>query len=93
MDKKDNENSQLTDKEFYDMSKHLKECYDKMEKEKNIYKEQNEELKKVIMMTYSLFRLCSNELEDEIIDEFALGHLIELGRNLCSGTIHEYLLN
>ena len=90
MDKKDN---QLTDKEYYDMSTHLKELYDKMEKEKNMYKDQNEELKKIIMMNYSLFRLCSNELEDEIIDEFGLGHLIELGRNLCSGVIHEYLLN
>ena len=89
MDKQEKEQS---DKDYYDMSTHLKELYDKMEKEKNMYKDQNDELKKVIMMSYSLFRLCSEEIEEDIIDEFGLNHLIELGRNLCSGVIHEYLL-
>ena len=89
------EQTQQTDKELYDMAEHLKECYEKMEKKMNKFKEENLELKKLIMMNYSLFRLVSNEIDNDnhILDEFSISHLIEIGRSLNSNIIHDLIIN
>ena len=92
MEEKINNNESQSDKEYYDMSKHLKECYDKIEREKNMYKEQNDDLKKVIMMCYSMFRLLSDELDNDFIDEMSISHLVELGRTNASNCLHEFII-
>lgn len=81
-----------TDKELYDMAEHLKECYDVMESKMNEYKNENFELKKQVMMNYSLFRLLSNIIEEADID-FSITNLIEIGRTFNSENIDEFIFN
>jgi len=83
-----NEN-EPTDKEVYDMAEHLKELYDTKEKELEKIKEENLELKKVIMSCYGTIRLLDQQWNNILLDRDTNNYILEALRSYLS-TVVEY---
>ena len=66
----------MTENEYIELSNQFKELYEKL-------KDENQELKKLIMVCYSLFRIQDLGLED----------VCEIGRSITSDYIEKTLLN
>ena len=88
-----NENKQkeieMTDKEVYDMGEHLKELYDKKEKELEKFKEENLQLKKVILSCYGVVRLLDQQSNNILLDPETNSYMVEALRSYLS-TFVEY---
>jgi len=88
-----NENKQNekepTDKEVYDMGEHLKELYDKKEGEVEKLKEENLQLKKVILSCYGVVRLLDQQSNNILLDPETNSYMIEALRSYLS-TFVEY---
>ena len=82
-----------TDKEVYDMSEHLKELYDKKEQELETFKEQNVELKKVIMTCFGTIRLLDQQWNNILLDPDTNSYLIEALRSYLSSFIEYEILH
>jgi hypothetical protein len=82
-----------TDKEVYDMSEHLKELYDKKEQELEQFKEQNVELKKVIMTCFGTIRLLDQQWNNILLDPDTNSYLIEALRSYLSSFIEYEILH
>ena len=78
-----------TDKEVYDMGEHLKSLYDKKEKELEQMKEENVELKKVIMRCYGSISLLDQQFNNILLDPETNIYIIEALRSYLS-TFVEY---
>ena len=66
----------ITENEYIELSNQFKELYEKI-------KDENQELKKLIMVCYSLFR----------IQDLGLEEVSEIGRSITSDYIEKNLLN
>jgi hypothetical protein len=92
-----NENKQNekepTDKEVYDMGEHLKELYDKKEKELEKFKEENLDLKKVIMSCYGSIRLLDQQFNNILLDRDTNSHIIEALRSYLSDIVEYQILD
>jgi len=91
-----NENKQNekepTDKEVYDMGEHLKELYDKKEAELQKIKEENLELKKVVMSCYGSIRLLSEQYNNILLDRETNGLIIDALRSYLSSFVEYEIL-
>ena len=76
-----------TDKEVYDMGEHLKELYDKKEAELQKIKEENLELKKVVM------RLLSEQYNNILLDRETNGLIIDALRSYLSSFVEYEILH
>ena len=83
-----NEN-EPTDGEVYNMAEHLKELYDTKEKELEKIKEENLELKKVIMSCYGTIRLLDQQWNNILLDRDTNNYILEALRSYLS-TVVEY---
>lgn len=82
-----------TDKEVYDMGEHLKELYDKKEKEVDNLKEENLNLKKVIMSCYGSIRLLDQQWNNILLDRDTNSHIIEALRSYLSDVVEYEILH
>ena len=95
MMEKSNEDYTPTDNEVLELSNHFKEVLDKKEKEYKALVKKHNEMFKVIIICYSIFRLADDFFDDidypqESIFK-ALHNNIEYGRMKCSNLIHNLL--
>jgi len=88
-----NENKQkeieMTDGEMLEMSNHLKELYDTKEKELEKFKEENLQLKKVILSCYGVVRLLDQQSNNILLDPETNSYMVEALRSYLS-TFVEY---
>jgi len=59
----------VNEKEYLDMTNHLKDLYDKKEKELEIIKEENINLKKTIMSCYGSVRLLDMQINNLLLED------------------------
>jgi len=92
-----NENKQnekeITDGEVYDMAEHLKELYDKKEKELEKIKEENLDLKKVIMSCYGTIRLLDQQWNNILLDRDTNNYILEALRSYLSNVVEYEILH
>lgn len=95
MSENSDENYTPTDNEMLEMSNHFKEVIDRKDKEKKVITRRYNELYKVLVVAYTIFRLADDffadiEYPDESIFK-SLHHNIEYGRQKTSEMIHKLL--
>jgi len=89
--KNDEDPNIINEKQYLDMSNHLKELYDKKEKELEKLKEENTNLKKTIMSCYGSVRLLDIQFSNLLLEE-TFPVIIESLRSFLSEYIdHEIL--
>ena len=91
-----NENEQKkepTDGQMLEMSNHLKELYDTKEKEVEKLKEENLDLKKVIMSCYGSIRLLDQQWNNILLDRDTNSHIIEALRSYLSNVVEYEILD
>jgi len=92
-----NENKQnekeITDGEVYNMAEHLKELYDKKEKELEKIKEENLDLKKVIMSCYGTIRLLDQQWNNILLDRDTNNYILEALRSYLSNVVEYEILH
>ena len=81
-----------TDKEVYDMGEHLKELYDKKESQLEKVKEENIELKKVIMTCFGTIRLLDQQWNNILLDPDTNSYMIEALRSYLSSFLEYEIL-
>lgn len=80
---------------YIELTNQLKEKYEVYEIENNIYKTQNHEMKKDLMVIYGLIRTIDMFYSNYIInftEDDKLAFLIEEVRSICSGFIDANIL-
>lgn len=90
-----NENSNITEQEYLELSNQLKESYELYENKNKILEEENEQLKKDIMCIYGLIRTIDNFYENFISTtngNHELQFLIETTRGFLSGILDAHIL-
>jgi len=92
MENKNNE-KEMTDGEMLEMSNHLKELYDKKEKELEKIKEENLDLKKVIMSCYGSIRLLDQQWNNILLDRDTNSYIIEALRSYLSNVVEYEILH
>ncbi len=84
-------------KELYDMSEHFKQVLDRKDDEMKSLKRQNIQLKKILMMSYSGFRLIDDIMNTGMIalpdDLMQITNIAEIYRAQFSELVDEYVLN
>lgn len=84
-------------KELYDMSEHFKQVLDRKDDEMKSLKRQNLQLKKILMMAYSGFRIIDDIMNTGMIalpdDLMNITNLAEIHRAQFSELVDEYVLN
>lgn len=89
----ENEQKEMTDGEMLEMSNHLKELYDKKENEVEKLKEENLNLKKVIMSCYGSIRLLDQQWNNILLDRDTNCHIIEALRSYLSDIVEYEILD
>ena len=90
---KNNEDINIVNEQQYlDMTKQLKDLYDKKDKELQKVKEDNLDLKKVIMSCYGTIRLLDNNYNNIILDESSNQIIIESVRSYLSDIVEYKIL-
>ena len=89
----ENEQKEITDGEMLEMSNHLKELYDKKENEVEKLKEENLNLKKVIMSCYGSIRLLDQQWNNILLDRDTNCHIIEALRSYLSDIVEYEILD
>ena len=92
MENKNNE-KEITDGQMLEMSNHLKELYDTKEKEVEKLKEENLDLKKVIMSCYGSIRLLDQQWNNILLDRDTNSHIIEALRSYLSNVVEYEILD
>ena len=92
MENKNNE-KEPTDGEVYNMAEHLKELYDIKEKELEKIKEENLELKKVIMSCYGTIRLLDQQWNNILLDRDTNNYILEALRSYLSNVVEYEILH
>tara|TARA_R100000951_G_scaffold15532_1_gene12241 strand:- start:111 stop:404 length:294 start_codon:yes stop_codon:yes gene_type:complete len=92
MENKQNE-KEPTDGEVYNMAEHLKELYDKKETELEKLKEENLELKKVILSCYGSIRLLDQQFNNILLDRETNSYIIEALRSYLSDIVEYQILD
>lgn len=82
----------VNEQEYLDMTKQLKDLYDKKEKELEKVKEDNLDLKKVVMSCYGTIRLLDNNYHNIILDESCNQIIIESLRSYLSDIVEYKIL-
>ena len=82
-----------TDGEVYNMAEHLKELYDTKEKELEKIKEENLELKKVIMSCYGTIRLLDQQWNNILLDRDTNNYILEALRSYLSDIVEYQILD
>jgi len=85
----ENKQKEITDGEMLEMSNHLKELYDKKEGEVEKLKEENLQLKKVILSCYGVVRLLDQQSNNILLDPETNSYMVEALRSYLS-TFVEY---
>jgi len=85
----ENKQKEITDGEMLEMSNHLKELYDKKEGEVEKLKEENLQLKKVILSCYGVVRLLDQQSNNILLDPETNSYMVEALRSYWS-TFVEY---
>ena len=81
-----------TEQEYLDMADHCKKLVEEKNKEMDKLKDENEELKKLLMVSYSFTRVVDYYSDDEEVSMECRG-LVELLRGYLSTSIDEHILN
>jgi len=84
---------EMTDGEMLEMSNHLKGLYDKKEAELEKIKEENLELKKVVMSCYGSIRLLSEQYNNILLDRETNGLIIDALRSYLSSFVEYEILH
>jgi len=92
MENKNNE-KEITDGEVYNMAEHLKELYDKKEAELEKIKDENLELKKVIMSCYGTIRLLDQQWNNILLDRDTNNYILEALRSYLSNVVEYEILH
>tara|TARA_R110002072_G_scaffold168443_1_gene321981 strand:- start:2708 stop:2983 length:276 start_codon:yes stop_codon:yes gene_type:complete len=82
-----------TDKEVYDMCEHLKELYDIKDIELEKIKDENLELKKIIMTCFGTVRLLDPQWNNIMLDPETNCYIIESLRSYLNSIIEYEILN
>jgi hypothetical protein len=82
-----------TDGEVYNMAEHLKELYDKKEAELEKLKEENLELKKVVMCCYGTIRLLDQQWNNILLDRDTNNYILEALRSYLSDIVEYQILD
>ena len=82
----------VNEQEYLEMTKQLKDLYDKKDKELQKVKEDNLDLKKVIMSCYGTIRLLDNNYNNIILDESSNQIIIESVRSYLSDIVEYKIL-
>jgi len=85
----ENKQKEITDGEMLEMSNHLKELYEKKEGEVEKLKEENLQLKKVILSCYGVVRLLDQQSNNILLDPETNSYMVEALRSYLS-TFVEY---
>ena len=95
MTEKENDNYTPNDNEILEMSNHFKDVLDRKDKEKRQIVKKYNELYKVMIVAYTIFRLADDFFAEVDYPEESvfksLHHNIEYGRQKCSEMIHKLL--
>jgi len=83
---------ETTEKEYLEMAEHCKKLIEKKDKEMDKIKDENEELKKLLMVSYGFIRVVDYYSDDDEVPGECRG-LIELLRGYLSTSIDEHILN
>ena len=81
------------EQEYLDMSNHLKDLYDKKDKELEKVKELNLDLKKVVMTCYGSIRLLDQNFHNILLDSDCNQLIIESLRSYLSDVVEYNILN
>ena len=91
-----NENEQKTepnDGQILEMSNHLKELYDIKENQVEKLKEENLQLKKVVMSCYGVVRLLDQQFNNILLDADTNSYIIEALRSYLSNVVEYEILD
>lgn len=91
-----NENEQKkqpTDGQMLEMSNHLKELYDKKEAQVEKLKEENLQLKKVVLSVYGVIRLLDQQFNNILLDPETNSYMIEALRSYLSNYVEYEILD
>jgi len=91
-----NENEQKkepTDGQILEMSNHLKELYDKKEAQVEKLKEENLQLKKVVLSVYGVIRLLDQQFNNILLDPETNSYMIEALRSYLSNYVEYEILD
>ena len=82
-----------TDGEMLEMSNHLKELYDKKEAQVEKIKEENLQLKKVVLSVYGVIRLLDQQFNNILLDPETNSYMIEALRSYLSNYVEYEILD
>jgi len=82
-----------TDGQILEMSNHLKELYDKKEGEVEKLKEENLQLKKVVLSVYGVIRLLDQQFNNILLDPEKNSYMIEALRSYLSKYVKYEILD
>ena len=91
-----NENEQKkepNDGQILEMSNHLKELYDKKEAHVEKLKEENLQLKKVVLSVYGVIRLLDQQFNNILLDPETNSYMIEALRSYLSNYVEYEILD
>lgn len=89
-----NENTNIeNEQEYLDMTNHLKDLYDKKDKELEKVKELNLDLKKIVMTCYGSIRLLDQNFHNLLLDDSCNQLIIESLRSFLSDFVEYNILN
>jgi RNA processing factor Prp31 len=91
-----NEKKEMTepnDGQILEMSNHLKELYDVKEKELEKLKEENLQLKKVVMSCYGVVRILDQQFNNILLDADTNSYIIEALRSYLSNVVEYEILD
>jgi hypothetical protein len=90
---KNNEETNIkNENDYLEMTNHLKDLYDKKEKELSIVKEDNLDLKKIIMSCYGTIRLLDQNYHNILLDDSCNQLIIESLRSYLSDVVEYKIL-
>ena len=82
-----------TDGEMLEMSNHLKELYDVKEAQVEKIKEENLQLKKVVLSVYGVIRLLDQQFNNILLDPETNSYMIEALRSYLSNVVEYEILD
>jgi len=82
-----------TDGEMLEMSNHLKELYDVKEAQVEKIKEENLQLKKVVLSVYGVIRLLDQQFNNILLDPETNSYMIEALRSYLSNYVEYEILD
>ena len=89
----ENEQKEPNDGQILEMSNHLKELYDIKENQVEKLKEENLQLKKVVMSCYGVVRLLDQQFNNILLDADTNSYIIEALRSYLSNVVEYEILD